>query len=44
MTAIAWEEVAHVLARRVGVQTATTQTRKFGSRPDQIFFICLSTT
>jgi len=27
----AWEEVAHVLARRSGVQTAITQTRKFGS-------------
>ena len=27
----AWEEVAHVLARRAGIQTATTQTKKFGS-------------
>ena len=27
----AWEEVVHVLARRAGVQTAITQTRKFGS-------------
>ena len=28
----AWEEVVHLLARRVDIQTATTQTRKFGSK------------
>ncbi len=28
----AWEDVAHVLARRAGVQTPTTQTRKFAGR------------
>lgn len=28
----AWEEVAHVLARHAGVQTATTQTQKFASK------------
>jgi len=28
----AWEEVAHVLAGRAGIQTATTQARKFASK------------
>ncbi len=28
----AWEEVAHVLARRAGIQAATTQTRKFAGK------------
>ncbi|MCP4599839.1 MAG: type II toxin-antitoxin system HipA family toxin [Proteobacteria bacterium] len=28
----AWEEVAHVLARRVGIRTATTRTRQFTSK------------
>ena len=28
----AWEEVAHVLARRAGIHAATTQTRKFASK------------
>jgi len=28
----AWEEVAHILARRSSIHTATTQTRKFTSR------------
>jgi serine/threonine-protein kinase HipA len=28
----AWEEVAHVLARRAGINTATTQTKKFASK------------
>lgn len=28
----AWEEVAHVLARRAGIRTAQTQTRLFASR------------
>jgi len=28
----AWEELAHILARRVGIRTATTQTRQFVSK------------